>query len=276
MGNPSGGKKYSIVMTDIARHIYVLYTYLENHGKKRIALYGANPDSVPDFLKKESFVSCGGNKADIYENLCSLENCFENFKDKIHMYDGVICVNSYAAISLVRHMGNKYKKLYITSCSGTSLTDIFTPSVTCTRTNYSAFGKAGVTLARMLIKNRNINSLTVKLSGEFFVGETTDFLPYKSIESKLDLYGEKETDTFYDDCEINEMINIEKLIDSCTKEDLAIINKLLKGKKYAEIAEEHYISENAVKYKLKNMFSECDVQSRKEFIDLLKKYILKI
>ena len=265
--------KYSIVTADIARDIQILYNYLVSYGKTRIAMYGINPDSTSDAFRKESFLSCGASEADLFYNAGSLSRCFEDFLKRIDDYDAVICVNDYAAISLVKYLKDK-KKLYITSCGGGSLlSHFFSPCITHTWVDYLSFGKAGLDLCRILQKNSNVNSVNIYLSSSFTIGETTDSLPLVE-ESVPEINAvHKDNDTFYSDTEIDEMLRVETLLNSCDKDDFLILERILNNATYAQIAEELYMSTNGVKYKLKNMFTLCHVTSKTEFIELLNKYL---
>lgn len=265
--------KYSIVTADIAHDIQVLYKYLISYGKTRIAMYGINPDSTSDAFRKESFLACGASEDDLFYNSGSLSQCFDNFLGRLNEYDAVICVNDYAAISLVRYLKGE-KPIFITSCGGgTLLSHFFSPCITHTWIDYQSFGKAGLDLSRILQKNKNANTVNIYLSSTFYAGETTDFLPLVK-ESIPDIKNvHKEIDNFYSDSEIDEMLKIETLLNSCDREDFLILERLLNNATYQKIAEELFMSTNGVKYKLKNMFQLCQVSSKSEFVELLNKYI---
>lgn len=265
--------KYSIVTSDIARDIQVLYNYLTSYGKNRVALYGINPESSSDAFRKESFLSCGADKDDIFYNTGSLSKCYEDFLDRIHKYDAVICANDYAAISLVRFMKDD-RTLFVTSCGGGALlTHFFSPSITHTWVDYQSFGKAGLDLCRILQKNKNVNSVNIYLSSNFSIGETTNNLPLLE-ESVLETDTiQKAHDKFYSDLEIDEMLRIETLLISCDEDDFLILDYLLNNMTYTQIAEKMFMSTNGVKYKLKNMFQTCHVASKNDFVELLNKYI---
>ena len=82
-----------------------------------------------------------------------------------------------------------------------------------------------------------------------------------------------ETDTnFYSDTEATEMLNIEHLLNHCDETDLKILNGLISGLSYSEIAEKNFMSVNGIKYKLKIMFNLCKVKTKSEFITLISKY----
>lgn len=265
--------RYSTVTADIVRDIQVLYNYLTSYNKTRIAMYGINPDSASDAFRKNSFLSCGASEKDLFYNAGSLSQCYENFLQKIDNYDAVICANDYAAISLMRYLKNE-RRIFVTSCGGgTLLSHFFSPCITHTWIDFQAFGKAGLELSRILQKNKNVNSMNIYLSSTFFVGETTDYLPLtKEFAPNISSIS-KENDAFYSDSEIDEMLKIELLLNSCDKVDLFIVERLLHGATYPQIAEELFMSINGVKYKLKNMFRICQVSSKVELVALLSKYI---
>lgn len=265
--------KYSVVSADISYDIRFLFNYLVSYGKNRIALYGINPDSISDAFRKNSFLSCGGSETDLFYNSVSLSQCFNDFLPRIEAYDAVICANDYAAISLVKYLKEKWQ-LFVTSCGGgTLLSRFFSPSITHTWTDYQSFGKASLDLCNILLKNNSINSINVYISSNFFVGETTKFLP-PAIESSLAIQNvHKGKDNFYSDSEIDEMMKIEALLNSCDDNDLIILERILDNATYAQIGEELFMSTNGVKYKLKNMFQLCHVSSKSEFQELLSKYL---
>ena len=265
--------KYSIVTADITHSVQLLYNYLKLHGKNRIAMYGINPQSSSDTYRKRSFLLCGGTETDLFYNTISLSQCYDDFSERADEYDAVICVNDYAAISLTRHLPD-YRLLFITSCgAGTQLSEFFTPSITHTRIHYESFGKAGLDLCRILQKNRSANSVNIYLASEFVPGQTTRNLPFVREAMQEVRSISKNDDTYYADLEIDEMIRVETLMSQCDANDLAILQGILEGKTYADLAEALFLSTNGVKYKVKNMFCLCGVRSRAEFTDLLKKYI---
>lgn len=273
--NPLFKGKYSIVTSDIAHNIQVLYFYLKSCGKNRIAMYGINPASTSDAFRKKIFLSCGASETDLFYNSVSLVQCFENFSRQAENYDAVICVNDHTAISLVQHL-NGQKPIFITSCvDGTLLTDFFSPSITHTKIDYESFGRSGIDLARILQNNKEVNSVHMYLAGSFVAGETTDFLPLSENAMQEMKHPHKEDYKYYSDPEIDEMIRIERLLNSCTPDDLLIINRILSNVSYPSIAEEFYLSTRGLKYKLRKMYQLCNTNSKTEFIDLLKKYIVK-
>ena len=208
----------------------------------------------------------------MFYNSVSLSQCFEDFRQKLDLYDAVICANDYSAISLAKHLEDQ-KQIFITSCGGsTLLLNFFSPRITHTGIDYQSIGKAGFDLYSILKKNRNVNSISIYISSCFSAGETTDYLPLsgKYVPEPRFL---KENENFYSDPEVNEILKIDTLLNACDKNDLQILERILNHVTYAQIAEELFMSTNGVKYKIKKMFRICQVASRQEFVTLLKKYI---
>ena len=277
--------RYSVVSSDIYSQIAALCHYLQYYGKHRIALYGIHPDSASDSYKKEAFLSCGGSADYLFENIGNLAECFDRFLPHIADYDGVICVNDYAAVSLCRHLRDlpasaakipPSQKLYITSCGGHLLSGFVTPGITHTRSDYAAFGRAGIDLCRLLIKNSNITAVNLRLAGTFYAGETTDCLPLPEAPVTASVppfqVPEHRSSNFYTDSETREILKIEALLNSCSASDFEILEHLLCGETYSAIADHFYLSTNGLQYKLKNWFRLCNVASRQEFLNLLRRY----
>lgn len=143
------------------------------------------------------------------------------------LQDGVICVNDSAAISLINHLKDSeyVGNLFTTSCGSSLLARLSTPSITHTQVDYTKFAESAYELHRILSKNKSVSSLTLQLSCDFVIGETTGLLP---ATDSLDLnykIMEKEDDLYYTDSEMKEMMNAEKLLINCDNQDLLIIEK---------------------------------------------------
>jgi DNA-binding NarL/FixJ family response regulator len=65
------------------------------------------------------------------------------------------------------------------------------------------------------------------------------------------------------------------VLSNLEKPDYTIIKKMLKGDTYAQIAEEAFMSENTVKYRIKRMQKLCNVDNRTSLLNLIVKYCPK-
>ena len=80
-------------------------------------------------------------------------------------------------------------------------------------------------------------------------------------------------DVFYEDDEINEMMLLEKLLYESEELDRQIIQRLLAGDSYEQIAEKSYLTVSTVKYRVKKMVSLCRLENRTQLLNLLRSYI---
>lgn len=268
------GRNYSLVSSDISADVCNLYTYLVSYDKTKIAMYGINPKSASDTYRKNSFLECGGKTNDIYINNANLHQCYIDFKPYIHNYDGIICANDYTAISLIRHAQNDSVKIpYIVSCGETKLAKYFNPSITNLKTNYKDFGKVAISVYKTLQKDFSVSSVTVNLASDISLGESTDKLPVLSRTASLGTFSSKSDDSFYFDKEISEMLCIENILNHCDKTELDMLFSLIDGLTYADIAEKHHMSINGAKYRIHKFFELCHIDSKSDFIKIIKKYI---
>lgn len=269
------GKNYSIVSSDISTDIYNLYAYLLSYGKTRIALYGVNPNSASDEYRKNCFIKYHGNDKNIYFNNANLKECYKNFVSDIHMYDGVICTNDYCAISLVKFLQSDNIKIpFIVSCGETKLAKTFKPSITNLRTRYKDFGKTAIKVYKTLQKDIPVSNIKIELESHIITGDSTENLPV--LQTKIDTIPLPIThsdDSFYSDSEVKEMIRVENLLNHCDQIEVDMLYSLIEGINYFKLAEKHHMSVNGAKYKLRKLFDLCNVNSKSEFVELIKKYI---
>lgn len=274
LGNHTRGTtdvSYSVVTADISSDVRMLVEYLISIGKTRIALYGINPSSTSDSYKKTAFLSFGFSERDLFYNSGSLGDCYERFICHKEEYDAVICVNDYAAISLIKRMGER--RIAITALGASKLASYTPVSITHTYRDYRDYAGAGIDLARLLVKNPTISSVEVLLRGGFSTGDSTDNLAFDTNASHPIRRSTRGDERFYSDSEICEMIAIENMLERADNEDMEIIASLLAGATYESIAQSRYISTNGIKYKLKNIYEMCASSGRGEFEELVRKYV---
>lgn len=262
---------FSLVCFDIPGEIKTIRNYLAKCSKKQIALYGINPKSSSDLLRMESFLKQGGKSDDMYINATSLSDCYEKFRKNENKYDAVICVNDYAAISLVKNI--KSRDIFIASCGDTLLATKTTPSITNLDGCFKEFGKACCQICNLLLKNPNAAAVTIKLKSHIVPRQTTDFIPAEPVSEDLPILTKKADDNYYKDKEINEMMRIEALLNMCDDTDLLILSKVRTNTSIDATANELFMSVGGIKYRLKNMYEVCKVKSKAEFISLINKYI---
>lgn len=271
---------YSTVCSDVINSMRRLVELLRGRGHGRIALYGVNPQSVSDESRMDSYLAALGGedgRRHVFFNSGSLENCFEQFMARAQQYDAVICANDFAAISLVRRLGLRdpalLERLAIAGCADARLTQLYGSHILSVRVNFVEYGRAAVTLLENLRKNPYLSHIIMMIRWDFsLLDGAAAPAPVAHRREKAPALP-ADPDVFYEDRELNDMMLLEKLLDGCEDPDYDIIRLLLRGEPYEKIAETCFLTESAIKYRVKKMVRVCCVQGRKELTDLLRRYL---
>ncbi len=241
---------------------------------KSVALYAHNPDSASDNFKKEAFLRSNGQSDDIFQNEGSLKECFDRFyeKHKEKRYCAIVCSNDFAAISLIRHLknaGEDIRDIDIISYSNTFISRYTSPAVSTVRANFKSFGQLAFMIDDCISKGENVSGIRILCSWEIIHRETSSPCALSAPEST----SAERSGSFYTDPELMEMMRIETLISECDDTDLEIVKAILGGKKTSEIESVCFLTETAVKYRIKKMKDICHAESRAQLKDILSKYL---
>lgn len=260
--------QYHCVCADTYGVIKQLYDNFYCIGKTKIALYGVNPLSISDVSRMECFLDLIPDRKHVYENNGSLENCFQNFLPHIQQYDAVICVNGYVAISLVEKLelidSNFSEQISIASCTKTLLSAQYESQIAFVDLNLNQYGRTAVAISEMTENRPYITGITITIAGN---------LPDITRKPE-DIYLSKETlekDLFYEDSELIYLSKMEHLLSECSKLDCQIIQMLLQKATYSKIADACFMSEGAVKYHIKKYMEICNVKTKQELIEIVKR-----
>ena len=269
----------SRVTEDIFGSMQEIVDLFSSKNVQSIALYAVNPDSASDSFKKEAFLKSGGSCENVFENEGSLADCFARFyeKHKEDRYGGIVCVNDFAAISLIRHLkehGEEISSIDVISYSDTLISKCTSPAVSTVRANYKNFGQLAFLIYDGIAKSDAIHGIHVACRWEIIHRETSS--PSSKAEPLLASIPQKRAKSFYGDPELLEMMQIESLLSECDDTDTAIIRAVLDGKKTVTIAEECFLTESALKYRINKMKEICRVESRSALCEFLRKYITRV
>lgn len=263
--------RYHCVCADIYGSMKQLCDHFLQMQKTRIALYGVNPSSVSDQSRMECFLEVTADKDSIFENNGNLEECYQNFLPCIHSYEVVICVNSYAAISLV----NKLKvsapdilgRIHIVSCTKTILSAWYSQWISFIELHLENFGKAAIAISELAESTPNIAAVTITIEGD--LSEVTQKMNADAFKNPYDY-----KDLFYEDSEWMDLSKIEHMLHDCSELDRQILALLLRGATYSQIAEECYVAEGTIKYHIKKYMEACQVKTKQELLDVFTKAVL--
>ena len=265
---------YSCVCSDINASMKNLLDTLKDKGKSRIALYGINTDSLPDIGRVDSLFTWREDHVktmQVFNNNGSLQNCFDAFLRSAKNFDAVICANDFAAVSLLKNLKEKspdtLQNLCIISCAQTQLSRFYRDDILSLNLNFEQYGKAAVSLYHAQKKHHYISEMTVKVLWTLETDHTT------TLPNTIDRHLQSGEDCFYEDAELIEMLTVDKLLQTTDEIEKTILRCLLANKTIDKIAEQCFLSTNAVKYRIHKIVSQSGAKDKEHAVSLLKKYI---
>lgn len=270
--------RYSAVCSDTANSIKHLVSTLRSMGRLRIALYGVNPNSIPDESRKTCFLAAqnGHGLEDIFVNDGSLEQCYLDFRNRSSDYDAVICANDFAAISLVRNLSRddpeELERLSVIGCAETRLTEFYGKHILSIRVNFREYGRAAVTLLDTLRRNPYLSNIVMAIRWDFSPLNTLQAPVPHQPPSQLPQIPEV-GDTFYADQELRDMLRLEQLLNECDNVDKAMIRYLVAGESYEVIADRCFVTVSTVKYRIRKMLSISQSSNRAALVALVREYM---
>lgn len=266
----------SIISADIENGMRSLVHYLHANGKKRIALYGTNPESAPDMKKEAAFVALLG-EAHIFRSHGSLEEVYRSFEKVIGDYDGVVCACDFIALSLIDRLKRDHpaeaKRLYIVGGGDSPLSYLAPTTVTTFSYDFSELGEVVFSLYRILQSLDTVARMQLFIKSALCVRDSTENKPLSpTVESPAGTQPVK-PNVFLSDPMVAPLIALETLVNQCDEVDFRILHLLAGGKTYPQIAEQCFVSEGTIKYRVRNMRAVVGVASTREVIELLERYL---
>ena len=270
------GCSYSAVCSDLAGSMRYLRDRLRVLGKKHIALYGVNTDSIGDIGRMDGLLALDADFSDslcVFKNSGSLRDCFDRFLPVCGQFDAVLCVNGYAAVSLAKNL-EKFRpqalsSTEIFSCSRTKLSDCYRDLIHALDLNFEEFGKAAVFLYEELKRHPYMADMTVRIKWR------TD-APSDGVCPSVSLDGIGETDRLYGDEEMRDMIRTDRLLDIADGTDRQILSLFARGKTAEEVAEQCFLTVGGVKYRLSRLMTVCHASDKAELLGLMARCLPEI
>ena len=273
---------YSTVCSDVIGSMLHAVDSLRQMNRHKIALYGINPQSIADQGRLEAYLTAiEEDQSHIFYNNGSLERCYQEFMDFSHSMDGdfdaIICANSLTAISMIRRLmvddPQRLEKMLIFGYQEVRLSALYDRYFHTIQLNFDEYGKAAVMILDNLKKNKNISHMIIAIKWDNSIVDNLRGKKQKQKNSDMDRKLLEPADVFYEDDEINEMMLLAKLLYESEELDRQIIQRLLAGDSYEQIAEKSYLTVSTVKYRVKKMVSLCRLENRTQLLDLLRTYI---
>ncbi len=264
---------------DYRRAIYSLIAYLEACNKTRIALYGVTRSSSTDKIKLDAFLSYGGGiykEKDVFYFEGSTSDCLMSFKERCKEYDAVIGANDVQTQLLIHRLATEGvhvpEDLYAVSFGNSSYRKNPALSLTVALLDSVAVGRSAVDLYIKLATDSSISSLTVKHKCDIAVRASTENKPFKEMgrreEEKLEQYKD-----LFSEPPLTMLMQAEDILSRCDALDIEILRAYHKKKRTPVVAEELFLSEGAVKYRIKKLLSATNIASLTELLAIIDPYL---
>lgn len=265
MKNISG--KYHLICPDMENAARQLRGALEKAGRYNLAIYGAKASDDLDRCRNEIFSGILNVAGTIFNNTGNLESCFRSFLPKAGLYDAVLCINGYAATSLVKKLEKEAPELleylFVFTFEEVLKHSKYNQWISVIDYRLDRFGNAAAQIGELAQRIEHVSNMRVEMEGALC-----------EIPTKLKQDNQKMAETaLYEDPEIIHMAKIEQLLQNADDMDHHILAMLLGGAKYSEIADSCYMTEGNVKYRVKKYMSTCDCKTKKELLELLQEYL---
>ena len=214
-----------------------------------------------------------GQDAAVFHNEDSLRSAFDQFWPRREELDGVICASDYAAFSLVRRLRERdprlLERLAVIGYGNMLLAQQSDPSITSISDDYEHFGKAALSIYQLVTKEPTMSSVRILLHSRLHVRRTTGFVPCDPASSPPQEDPRSAENPFFADREVQDLARVETLLQQMDEVDLELLRRLMEGRTYAEIAQLCYLSETALKYRLRKTERVCGVCGREALLAFL-------
>ncbi len=271
------------VDVDHCKDIEIAIDLLARCGCTRPVLYGVFPNSYSDRQKKTHFEnSMRCRYASVPERLCienisGLTDCYHVFRKHISEYDSLICVNGFAAASLIHHLTADNIRvpddIQVVTFGGTRLSELTVPALSVISSDASSIGQNAVRTYRYLY-NAGVSNLrlTTSLAGELIVRESTKVLnEFPATENRVSQSSPLQH-RFYNDEEVRFFDALEKLLTKADVLDFQIIQYLNEGRSYEKMAQLLHLTKNAVFYRIKRMREIAGFSGMNSFRRFISEY----
>lgn len=255
-------------------------------GAKSIALLGVNSSFQTDMQRYEGWMSAvhfhnaGNPDTDAYFSDKGLPACMDAFWKNIHKYDAVACTNdwyaSYVCSHAKEHGISIPDDLMVTGFGNTLLGQYTDPPLTSVSLNLSSVGTQVLTLHHLLSQNSDLQACTQTLKSDIIFRQSTKKM---MSDTPLSEHHAVFADEFFTDFvpadkqDLNKLYALENAIGKIDEMDSKIIHGLLEGISYHALAEQLFLSDTALHYRLQKLFHSIGCKGRSELVDLFHNYI---
>ena len=271
------------VLSTFDNALYALYSKLFADGRTRPAMVGVNREVYIEMSKAKAFQAVLEEffygsmdrlpySQSIFYFLSTIKECFEAFFQQIDQYDNILCANDFVAVYFLRNLNERGYRvpedMQVSSFIDTNLGHIYASNISSVSINYDEIGKQVVNTYSYIQKNTSFSPLTIYIDSHTIKAGLPIELPQQNYD-----YSKHPPSPLYQDPEIQEMRTFEILLSQCDNTDRQILNGLAHDRYYSSIANDCFISESTVKYRVKEMLNILGLKSRKKLAEQIKTYL---
>ncbi len=274
-------ERYNSVCFSMPGAIEEMVTYLSADGKQRIAFVGYNPDSPADMAKAAAFLRIAQTKNCLESELfpcnnMSVSKCVEDVVAQINRFDAVMCANDPVAIvtmGILQGRGIRVPAdVYVTGSGNLRLTKLFEFPITSIDFDYVLLGQWAVRLFLQIHQEEPDIFHHVLLPCKVIVRASTNHFSPIIVKNSQKATIPDEVNVYYSDEMIAKLNEMEELLQECDGWDYQIMEMILTGKTFKEIAEKLHFTERTIKYRVKTLCEKANVRTKRELTMLLQSY----
>lgn len=268
----------SQIHIDFHKAMQMVASYFTTHHRNHTVLFGVNPSSTTDELKAQAFRTAFPTGTVSMNEGSVSQNC-GTLLQRYPSVDSVLCCNELVAIALLRQLQHDQRAIpqdiWLLTFGRSALSQHFKPSLSAIEVDHMLVGRQIIKIAQILLKNPVFSTLCCTIDANIIPAETTDnaSLKFSHLERTEGNQAFENSMNFYQDPIIKELGNLDRLFSSILPSDLILLQGVANNKKYAEIAENLGMSENAIKYRMKRMMGLAEVEHRYSLLSLLERYL---
>ncbi len=263
-------QRTNTILMDYRSSMQELLFYLQKSGEEKIALFGVNPSSYADTIKKDAFPW----KENIYYNDGSILESARCLRGDIGRFGAVICVNDMVAVYLLHFLKGQGlripEQVRLVSFGGSLLSRLMQPSLISVEQDFHILGMQAVRLSSFLVKNPGM-SINAFVRCPLLTGESAAEEGGPPLESPRG--SQPRHVNFYIDESIAPLLSLERLL--CETDDLdhKILALLLEKEPQEHIAERLHLALSSLRYRIHKMCSCFPDGSKSRMLETIRKYL---
>ena len=280
------GYNYGAGVSSVApshRHqAWLVYTYLKQCGRDKIALIGFRRDYSRCLY--EALLAYAGEAGVHLPDTALFFNrfsgdYFQRFIDEAVHYDAVVCPNYQVALMLLsllkRNRIRVPEDLFVVAFSNAIAAEYTSPQLTTVSIDAKTVGQACFDLwLQMMRRGHSDISTCINVLDWLRIRKSTADIPFagQSAQGAMVPLKPFEDATFYsgDISRDVTLYNLEICLQQCDSIDIDLIRLLLEGLSYEAIAERLFISIGSLRYRVAKLYANAGMGNRKQFEQLFK------